>query len=87
MYKKILKFVHIKNENFKNLRISSLCKLRSYKDYSLIRNICICVYIVLILKLNINFFLCIYIRNTFSSRRSEEIAFNKIKCFYYYFLK
>ena len=51
------------------------------------RNICIYVYIVLILKLNVNSFLYIYIRNVFSLRRNKNVAFNKIKYFYYCFLK
>jgi hypothetical protein len=83
----ILKFVHIKNESFKNLHISSLYKLRSCKDRFLMRNTCICVYIILIFKLNVNFFLYTYTRNTFSSKRSENIAFNKIKCSCYCLLK
>jgi len=83
----ILKLVHIKNKSFKNLRISSLCKLRLYKDRFLIRNIYICVYIILILKFNVNSFLYTYIRNAFSSRHSEDVAFDKIKYFYYYLLK
>ena len=43
------------------------------------RNIYICVYIVLISKLNVNFFLYTYIRNVFNLRYSEDVAFDKIK--------
>jgi len=56
----ILKFVYIKNKSFKNLRISFLCKLRLYKDCFLIHSTRICVYIILILKFNVNSF-CILI--------------------------
>ena len=48
--------MHIKNKSFKNLRISSLYKLQLYKNRFLMCSTCICVYIVLIFKLNINFF-------------------------------
>ncbi len=78
----ILKLVHIKNKSFKNLRINSLCKLWLCKDRFLMRNTCIYVYIILIFKLNVNSFLYIYIRNIFNSRRSEDVAFDKIKCSY-----
>jgi hypothetical protein len=78
----ILKFVHIKNKSFKNLRISSLYKLRLCKDRFLMHSTYICVYIVLIFKLNVNFFLYTYIRNAFNLRRSEDVAFDKIKYFY-----
>ncbi len=77
----ILKFVYIKNKSFKNLRISFLCKLRLYKDRFLIHSTRICVYIILILKFNVNSFLYTYIQKTFSSKRNKNIAFNKIKYF------
>jgi len=83
----ILKFVHIKNKSFKNLRISSFCKLRLYKDRFLMRNIYICVYIVLIFKLNVNFFLYTHIRNTFSSKHSEDVTFDKIERSCYHLLR
>ena len=76
------KFVYIKNKSFKNLRISFFCKLRLCKDCFLMRSICICVYIVSIFKLNVNSFSYFYIRNAFNSRRSENVAFDKIECFY-----
>ncbi len=53
--------------------------MRLYKDHFLMRNIYICVYIVLISKLNVNFFLYTYIRNVFNLRYSEDVAFDKIK--------
>jgi len=83
----ILKLVHVKNKSFKNLRISFLYKLRLYKDRFLIRNIYICVYIILILKLNVNFFSYTHICNTFNSRHSENVAFDKIKYFCYHLLR
>ncbi len=46
------------------------------------RSTCICVYIVLILKLDVNFFPYIYIRSAFNSRRSKDVAFDKIEYFY-----
>ncbi len=61
--------------------------MRLYKNRFLMRNIRICVYIVLILKLNINSFSYIYIRNVFNSRCSENVAFDKIKYFYYCLLR
>jgi len=79
--------VHIKNESFKNLHISSLYKLQLYKNYLLIRNIRICVYIVLILKLNVNSFSYIYIRNVFNLRRNENVAFDEIEYSYYRLLR
>ena len=39
------------------------------------------------LKLNVNSFLYTYIRSAFSSRRSEDVAFNKIKSSYCRLLK
>ena len=51
------------------------------------RNTRICVYIILILKLNVNSFLYTYIRNAFSLKRNEDVAFNKIKYFCYCLLK
>jgi len=83
----IFKLVHIKNKSFKNLRISSLCKLQLCKDCFLIRNTCICIYIILIFKFNINSFLYIYLRSAFNLRRSENVAFDKIECFCYRLLK
>ncbi len=84
---KFTKFVHIKNESFKNLRISSLYKLRLYKDCFLIRNTRICIYIILIFKLNVNSFSYIYIRSAFNLRRNENVAFDKIEYFYCCLLK
>ena len=43
------------------------------------RNTRICVYIILILKLNVNSFSYIYIRSAFNLRCNEDVAFNKIK--------
>ncbi len=53
------------------------------------RNIRICIYIILILKLklSVNSFLYIYIRNAFSLRHNKNVAFDKIKYFYYCLLK
>jgi len=79
--------VHIKNKNFRNLRISSFYKLRLCKHCFLIHSTRIYVYTILIFKLNVNSFLYIYIRNAFNSKRSEDVAFNKIKYSYYYLLK
>jgi hypothetical protein len=83
----ILKFVHIKKKSFKNLRINSLYKLQLCKDCFLIRSICICVYIILIFKLNVNFFSYTYIRNAFNLKRNKNVAFDRIKCSYYCLLK
>jgi hypothetical protein len=78
---KFTKLIHIKNKSFKNLCISSLYKLRLCKNRFLIRSTRICVYIILILKLNVNSFSYIYIHSALNLKRSEDVAFDKIKYF------
>ncbi len=47
----------------------------------------ICVYIILIFKLNVNSFSYTYIRSAFNLRRNEDVAFDKIECSCYRLLR